>query len=99
MRYIIEYKPQRVKPIHISREAYWRAGSRQHPNGWRVIGIAGTTRDALAIADRYCRRNLALDLHRNLLQKATLSPAEKRLVRKLNRRVRTFQDGAGASPG
>ena len=99
MRYIIEYKPQRVKPIHISQEAYWRACHRQHPNGWRVVGIAGTAREAVAIADRYCRRNLTLDLHRSLLQKATLSPAEKRLMQKLNRRWRAFPDGAGASPG
>ena len=53
MRYIIEYKPQRVKPIHISQVNCWRARYRQHPNGWRVIGIAGTWREAVAIAERY----------------------------------------------
>ena len=94
MRYIIEYKPQRLKPIHISQEAYWRARYRQHPNGWRVIGIAGAVPDALALADRYCRRHLASDLQRRLLQKATLSPAEKRFLQKLNRHRWIFQDRA-----
>jgi hypothetical protein len=88
MRYIIEYKPQRGKPIHISQEAYWRGCHRQHPNGWRVIGIAGSTRDAVAVAEQYCQRHLAVDLRRVLLQKATLSPAEKRFLQKLNRHHR-----------
>ena len=69
MRYVIEYKPQRVKPIHISRMDGWRVRYRQHPNGWRVIGIAGTAREVVAIADRHCRRTLLADLRRSLLQK------------------------------
>ena len=96
MRYIIEYKPQRLKPIHISQEAYWRARYRQHPNGWRVIGIAGTAREAVALADQYCRRHLLADLRQNLLKKATLSSTEKRWLQKLNRRWRVFQDRARA---
>ena len=77
----------------------WRARYRQHPNGWRVIGIAGTARAAVAIADRHCRRTLLADLRRSLLQKATLSPAEKRLLQKLNRRWQAAQDEAGAGGG
>jgi hypothetical protein len=99
MRYIIEYKPRRMKSIHISQEAYWQVRYRRHPNGWRVIGIAGTWREAVVLAEQYCQRHLALDLHRSLLQKATLSPAEKRLLQKLNRRGRASQDRAGAGSG
>ena len=99
MRYVIEYKPQRVKPIHISQADGWQARYRQHPNGWRVIGIAGAMREAVAIADRYCRRHLLADLRQNLLQKATLSPAEKRRLQQLNRRWRASQDRARAGHG
>ena len=99
MRYIIEYKPQRVKPVHISQEVYWRARGRHHPNGWRVIGIAGAWQEAVAVAEQYCQRHLALDLHRRLLQKATLSPAEKRWLQKLKRRIRTLPDEVGAGSG
>ena len=48
----------------------------------------------MTVAERYCQQRLAVDLRRVLLQKATLSPAEKRLLRKLDRRVQAFQDRA-----
>ena len=98
MRYIIEYKPQRLKPIHISQEVYWRTCYRQHPNGWRVIGIAGSAQEAVALADQYCRRYLLADLRQTLLQKVTLSPTEKRWLQKLDRRWR-IQNRAGAGRG